>query len=219
MPRQHNQADDRRSLNPRDQFGRLWALCIEVRTGEPTGAVLPAGWSDPLRTPMHLVTMLKTEFGQVDLGRVQVNFDQWIGEIEHAEQKWYERLHEIALSKYSSLDPERVPHLDQDQLLLRLTGPKPFPSSEALKRAKGGEKGLLGMEPMTQEQRALLKMQTLEDLKAPLPKKAEEHAPVTSGPPDTYQEFVRWAFATEKGMDLTKVAALWKDHRANLQAA
>ena len=64
------QADYRRDMNPRDQFGRKWLTTIELMTGEPTGGIVPAGWSDPLRTPMQYLKVPRNADGQSELGRL-----------------------------------------------------------------------------------------------------------------------------------------------------
>jgi hypothetical protein len=217
MPRTaQTQADYRRSINPKDQFGRKWGMSIEIRTGEPTGAVLPA-WGavgDPLRTPMHLVKMVKDENGQAELGRCTVDFPAWIAEIEHAEKQWYDRLYENALAK--NLELTDLATLETHKILLGLTGPKPWPSSDVLRQAVAGDRKLLGFEPLTAVERALLKIPTLEDLKAGTVKAA---GTLADGPPENYQDFVKWAFSTGQATDLATVGKLWSEHRARLQAA
>jgi hypothetical protein len=221
MAQPHTQADERRPMNPRDQFGRKWAMTIELKTGEPTGGVYPAGWADPLRTPMQHVRMTRNEDGQVEMGKVRVAFAEWRTEIEKAEQEWYVELHKNALHVYKAVDPSDVAKLDQDKFLIDLTGPKPWPSSEVLRQAETGDRHFLGLEPLTPQARAMLRMPTLADLKAgpaavPTPMVAED--PFT--PPNTYQEFVSWVMrtGTVQPGDLKAAAALWKEHRANVAA-
>src|SRR5207248_5684846 len=113
--------------------------------------------------------------------------------------------------------PARVPELDKDKLLLKLVGPKPWPASDVLRMAAAGNQALLGFTPLTQRERELLKIPTIADLRAgPMPAPKAVPAGVV---PETYKEFVAWAFATGAGATMKEVAALWKEHRANLTAA
>jgi hypothetical protein len=217
----HDQKAMRRDVNPRDQFGRKWLLTIELVTGDPCGEVVPAGWSDPLRTPMNRVRLAFNEDGQVDLSRCHVDFDRWIDEIEDSERGWYEELHRNALHVYKAVNPSDVGALDQDKFLLDLTGPKPFPSSTILKRAKAGDRSLLGFEALSVADRIALRLATLADAKA-APVGTPTPAPTSAdAPPDTYPAFISWAFksgAVEPG-DLKAAAALWKEHRKALTDA
>ena len=214
------QAKMRRNVNPVDQFGRKWLTAYEVANGESTG-----GWmitwgalGDPLRTPGKYIDFTRDESGQTEPKSCRVDFDRWIADVEQDERNWYYQLNQNAMHHYKrgSLTPEDAAKLDQDQFLMDLTGPKPFPSSDVLRMAKAGNKRLLGLEPLTQKERALLRMPTLEDLQQPT---FEEHAPAPTDPaavPDTYPEFVSWVFKTKQVVDLKQAAQLWKEHRALL---
>lgn len=215
------QADQRRDINPLDQFGRKWSMTIEIITGDPTGGIFPAGWSDPLKTPMKYIKVRRTPEGQSELGRVLVDFPSWVEEIRHEDGLWYQQLYENAIAKYATIDPAKVATLDRDPFLLRLTGPKPWPSIEVITAAMQGDRGFLGLEPLTPKHRAMLNMSTIEDLKAGA---TMPEAPVTrdlSTPPESYKEFIRWAYETGAAPpgDLKRVGELWQAHRANLQAA
>src|SRR5437660_2838156 len=135
MARIASQAEQRRAITPRDQFGRKWGMHIEIATGDPTGGVYPAGWQDPLRTPMHRIKMVTNEDGQRELGRCTVDFPTWLAEIEQGEHDWYQQLHVNARDVYKRLDPSDIAELEHDKFLIDLTGPKPWPSSDNLKKA------------------------------------------------------------------------------------
>lgn len=218
MAQVRTQASMRRDINPRDQFGRKWLMTIELVTGDPTGGITPAGWTDPLATPGHYIKVPKNADGQAELGRVVVNFDQWIADHEEAERVWYAQLHVNARDVYKRLDPTDVAQLEQDKFLLDLTGPKPKPSVEVLKRARAGDRALLGLEAPTLETRRALGAPTLADLKM---------APASTGTaddtrvPDTYPEFVSWVFRTGgvRPGDLKSAAELWKAHKAAMAPA
>lgn len=215
MANSRTQADFRRDINPRDQFGRKWQMAIEISTGDPTGGIFPAGWTDPLRTPMKFIRVPRNEDNQAEVGKVRVDFDAWITEQEHEEKGWYDRLYEIALAKNVDI-PADPTTLETHRILLGLTGPRPWPSSEAIRLAKDGDRRLLGFEPLTKADRVLLRQQTLDDMRG-----GSTHAAKTDLPPDTYQEFVGWAMrnGSVPAGDLKAAAALWQEHRKHLQAA
>lgn len=215
MAQPRTQPGERRSFNPKDQFGRKWCMTIEVRTGDPTGQVLPAGWSDPLRTPMHYVRVPKDESGNVMFGTCAVDYEAWIREVEHEEEGWFRRLVENATIK--NIEPLEIEHLLKHKVLLQLTGPKPWPSSEVLKLAAAGDKGFLGLTEFTARERAALHQPTLADLKSgnlTSPPRAENK----ELPPDDYREFIGYAMRNG-AKNLTEVGKLWKEHKSNLQAA
>lgn len=213
------QWNQRRFLSPSDQFGRKWHMSIEIITGDPTGAILPAQWDDPLATPGKYVEIPR-EGGQTVLGRCEVRFDKWIQDIEQDERSWYQQLHENALQKYSHIDPLKVDELDKDKFLLSLTGPKPWPSSDVLRAAQQGHRGFLGLTEMTMDDRAALKKLTLRDLKAGAGLQssvAGTEAP--PAPPETYKEFIQWAYRFGGAKTLPEVGAMWQKHREALNAA
>lgn len=210
------QADQRREINPKDQFGRRWGGTIEIATGDPTGAFVPCGFPDNLCNTKNYLRTYRDEFGNVDLSRVEVNFPLWVRDIEEAERSWYEQLHRNAIHVYKSIEPEKVATLDQDKFLMDLTGPKPFPSSDVLRAAMAGDRQYLGFEPLDRAHREALRMETLEDLKssASTPTVVDVASDL---PPDTYPEFLKWVFARGT-KSMKEAAALWQEHRKNLQA-
>jgi len=203
------QPGERRSLNPRDQFGRLWATNIEIQTGDPTGGIFPAGWTDPLATPTKFVGMVRTPEGQTDLGRVEIQFERWIQERHQDEEQWWEQLHHNAQTMYKRLDADMVKNLDKDKFLLDLTGPKPFPSVAVLRKAAAGYRPFLGLQELSAQDRLELDRVTMADYQAGVTLTPE----VGEGPPATYQEFVKWTMQTGQAKNLGESAALWRTHR------
>ena len=215
MANTKGQADYRRDINPRDQFGRKWLTVIEKATGDPCSEVVPVRWTDPLRTPMYFVRMLKNEDGQTDTTRVTVDFGSWIAQNEAAEGDWYKQLHQNALHMYKAIEPGT--DLTRDKMLVDLTGPKPFPSVAVLQAAEGGDRQYLGFEELDGAHRIALRMQTLQDMRSRVAEPPESVLADDAPPPDTYQAFVSWNF--KKGLrDLKAIGALWQEHRKNLQA-
>ena len=221
-----SQAQQRRDIHPVDQFGRRWFASIEIATGDITGRLHIAGaLIDPLRTPQKFVDMPRDDNGYGDLTRVEVNGDAWIAEVENDERDWYRQLHVVARDVYKRLDPTDIPTLENDAFVRSLTGPKPWPSSSVIRQAMAGDRQYLGLEPLDREHREALGIVTLEDTRhigaapatVPMPTAATAETPL---PPDTYPEFLRWAFQHGgcKG-DMAKAAKLWNEHRDSLKAS
>ena len=95
-------------------------------------------------------------------------------------------------------------------------------SAEVLRRAASGYKPFLGQAPLSAEDRADLQQRTLEDIKASGPVVAPASAPLSpDAPPDTYPEFLAWAFkfGAVRPVDMKAAAELWQQHRKNLAVA
>jgi hypothetical protein len=123
-----------------DQFGRPWSYQIEIATGDPTGLINAAGWHDPLRTPQKYLKP-KNAFG-MQAGSFMVDFPTWITDHVRAMGDWQQQLMRVAQLKYpGGISPEDA---EQNPWLAILTGPKPWPSVEALKAAMQGDTALLG---------------------------------------------------------------------------
>lgn len=220
MAQTRTQQTQRRDINPKDQFGRKWSMAIELATGDPCGGIFPAGWTDPLRTPMKYLAVPRNEEGQAEIGRLRVDFDTWTAEHEDEERRWYQQLHANARDVYKRLDPTEVARLEQDKFLLDLTGPKPWPSPAVIRAAKNGDRQYLGLEPLDVAHRVALGRETIEDLKAGIPAPAPEPvAADTTLPPEKYSDFMAWAFKRHPGITLKDVGEMWQAHRKHLAAA
>lgn len=224
-----NQAEQRTELDILDQHGRQWHTCIEDRTGGTTGGYNRCGWNDPLRHTANYLEMVK---GRVmgSLWTLSVLWDKWINQTVQDEETWYGDLIRIASDKYSVLDPDKVPFLENDPIIRRLAGPKPWPSSSVLRAARDGDKQYLGLDELDAVHRKALGLSTMTDIQrkeiadspafvSAIP--SEQAKASVPPPPDRYQDFVSWAMTHVpdcKG-DLGRVAVLWKEHRENLIAA
>lgn len=219
MARETTQQSQRRDIRPVDQFGRKFFGSIEVATGGFTGQINAAGgWIDPLRTPQKFLGMPGDENGDSQLGRLVVDFPSWITEIKQDEAQWYQSLLEIAGQKYSRLDPNDVPHLENDPFIRGLTGPKPWPSSVVLDAAMQGDRQYLGFEKLDDAHKTALGIplasgaELAARAKVAVPLARTESAPIPP-PPNTYQEFVTWAFKYDGAKNLTESAAKWNEHK------
>ena len=135
-----SQADTRRNQNIFDQYGRMYAVSIDIKTGEPTGAILDAGWDDPFMTSRHL---FKFKTGTHGEPMFDVRLVQWLDEKREEKRNW-DRRH--------AYFKRHLPRTATDGEILEEAGPAPWPSVKALEMALGGSKGLLGLVPLSKEE-------------------------------------------------------------------
>lgn len=148
-----SQRDQRREYQPLDQFGRKWGLVIEITTSEPTGEINTCGWHDPLEHSWRYLRVVR-EGGEVAWGKVRIDFERWIKQTVNDERDWNRSVLSIGKMRYKeAFDPTKAM---RDPYLLEQAGPKPWPSSKALKKAQAGDKALLGLAPLTEDTRKLL---------------------------------------------------------------
>ena len=227
------QRDYRRSMSAVDQFGRRWSLSIELASGAPTGGIRPGGWVDPLRTPQKYLTVPK-EYGQPVWGRITTTFETWVDDQQAAERDWKVRLWEVGQLKYDKRFDAAT--AEQDEYLISLAGPKPWPSSAALLEAAAGDPALLGLAPMTRHAREMLNIVAFEDIVGPMrgTVNAEEPAPVKvpvvpkvvapqaqigGGGPTTYPQFVKETMKAGLAKSVKEAAALWQQRKAAMATA
>lgn len=131
------QAEYRRDQIAKDNFGRPWLLTFELRTGDPTGQILPAKgepeWQDSLSQvvpPMQYLRVPRDEYGQPVWGRIEIDLARWKHDIEVAEQEWKRQLWRIGQQAYKNkFDPQAA---FEDEYLLTLVGPRPSPTVDEI---------------------------------------------------------------------------------------
>lgn len=198
-----SQAEQRRDRNLPDQFGRKWLVCLELATGEPTGGIIPAGFTDPLHTPQKYLKIPRDADGQPAMDRMLVDIDLWITEFEEADRAWLQQLMENAQLMYKRMDRAQMADLPSDPYIVRLTGPRPKPNVAVLRRAKAGYKPFLGLAPLSRQDRSDLGEETYEDMQNadPLPAQGQE--------PEQYHEFIQWSMK-ERGVSFKEALDQWK---------
>jgi len=227
------QRDYRRHMTAVDQYGRKWGVCIEIASGSPTSGIMPAGWFDPLRTHQKYITVPK-EQGQPVWGKVVVEFEKWVDDQQQAEREWKVRLWEIGqLKNPAGFDAATA---EQNEYLVSLAGPKPWPSSAALLEAAAGDPALLGLTPMTKHAREVLNIVAFEDIIGALKGKPDEpeaekvvptkpmktvapDAPIGGGGPTTYQTFVKECMKAGRAKSVKEAAVLWQERKAAMRVA
>ena len=210
MPRL-TQQDWRTDVNPMDQFGRLYLASIEKDTMDVTGGIDKC-FDDPLNTPMKYLK-LERKRGKPVWDSLLVQGKEWIADTVAGEKEWKANLWRIGREMHKqAFKPKEA---EQDEYLLSLTGPKPFPSSDALKVAFGkpcaAQRQLLGLDPMGREGRALLGKESLEDMETA---HAEERRGIPHEPPaseriaDTWPSFL--AARRKEGKSFKEAGELWR---------
>ena len=211
-----------------DQFERPYLVCWEKKTGDPTGqidrahfrelnasggVVREVPWDDPLRTPQKYFHIPKTKYGMKELGRLFVDLEQFARDQATAVRDWVNFLWANAEIEYPSQKPTPSA-METDPLLLRRTGPKPWPSADVIRIAMKGAsdpmaRQLLGLDPLGPEARLMLGSPDPGDaIGTYVEQKAER-------PPLKWTEFVSWAIRTGQATNLKECSAL----REKLKAA
>lgn len=209
-----------------DQFDRPYLVVWEKKTGDPTGQIDRAHfqtkdsggrvltetpWNDPLNTPQKYLSVPKNKFGQKMAGHLYCDLRQYAADQRAALREWTNFLWANAEIEYPSQKP--VPsEMERDPLLLRRTGPKPWPSHEVvLVAARGVEdamaRQLLGLDPLGAEARLMLGTPDSQDVIGDYVEKRADEAPVR------YTEFVAWAIRTQRAHNLKEVSVLWDEQK------
>ena len=141
-----SQADTRRNQNIFDQYGRMYLVAIDIKSGEPTSLIINAGWDDPLMTPRHL---FKYKTGPHGEPMFEVRMVQWLDEQRIAKREW-DRRH--------AFYKRHLPRTASDGEVVQEAGEAPWPPVKALEQAIGGNKALLGLEPLTKKDLDILEI-------------------------------------------------------------
>lgn len=219
------QRDERRDIPSVDQFDRPWHVVIEIKTGDPCH-IGPAGWEDPLHTPIGrqagedaVARVPRGPHGYTLLGKVLVDFKLWVDRQRREEQGWKLNLFNIAQDTYKGKFDPRA--LEDDEYVMHLAGPKPWPPVAVLERCQRGDlndpltRQFLGLEPLGREARKALNRMTVEDFEA-MAQPTDGEALVF---PDEYKEFVSVVIKRGLAKTIGEAAELWRQHKAALAEA
>jgi len=238
------QADTRLDINADDQFGRGWMFSVEKETMDPVGEFNRIAWpfaSDPLKTPTKYVVMLVGRHGQKDLGRVEIDFPQWIKDVRQGLNNWNEAVMGIGQEKFGG--SMTVEALFKDPRVLSWAGPRPSPSIKALQAAAAGDRELLGLVELTDQGRALINelppvdldqyhpvdaqaaSMAPEEIELPQGVPAQPETTITVSPPNTLSDDpAEWTYkqfmsnTLKNGGTMADAALGWNTHKANLNA-
>ncbi len=221
-----NQSDWRIDANVEDQYGRLWLLSFETGPNQeggsqmPTGQILAAGWSDPLATPQIYFRIPKGKFGSPDRNKLFLDLAPWLAVQKAAERDWKMNLNTVGMRHYKSAYNPRTAEQDEFLMSVQGVGPKPWPPSQAIARAMKGDKAMLGLAPLSADDRKLLGKETEEDLFGSSEPTVEEEISVlpSAKKPLTYPQFVQ-AMKKEGITDPKEVAGHWAVYKTEAVAA
>ena len=137
-----SQAEQRQSFNKPDQWGRSWLISIEKATGDPTGQILPAGWSDPINTPQKYLLVPRHQ------ASISVDYKPWIEDMKAADREYRQQLNQIGHRLYGEkFDARKKP----TQHMTDEAGPPPV-DWKRIQKAADGDQELLGLlEPVAVE--------------------------------------------------------------------
>jgi len=231
MAKARTQKDYRRDFNAPDQYGRLWLATIEIATGDPTGMIEPAGWIDPLHTPQKYLTIRNAMAFAHSGAPVHVDLDRWARDQQVHDEEWKRSFFAIGQKVYQNRfdakdELRKIGTPDEDEYLMSLAGPRPWPSVEVLLKARAGHRKLLGLDPLDRETRKLLGQETLDDLEAGLVASAAgtlspgavpdtgQDTASTAPPSESYQEFVSRVMKAGEAKTMKEAAALWNAAKA-----
>jgi hypothetical protein len=214
-----------------DQFGRPYLVVWEKKTGDPTGQIDRAHfreldlngkviketpWDDPLGTPQKYYSVPRNKYGQKEHGHLVCDLVQFATDQKQAMREWTNFLWANAEIEYPSQKP--VPaEMERDPLLLRRTGPKPWPSHDViLIAARGVEdklaRQLLGLDVLGAEAKLMLGAPDSQDVIGTYVEQRADAAPVK------WTEFVAWAIRTGKATNLKECSALRESLKAQKTA-
>jgi hypothetical protein len=116
-----------------DDLGRPWLMAIELKTGDPTGHILPCrgepqwrGVTDDQIPPQQYLGVPKDQWGQPAWGRLEIDWDHWRDDVDRALKAWQANLWRLGQKVYQSkFDPKTA---EEDDYLMTLAGAKPVPA-------------------------------------------------------------------------------------------
>ena len=199
-----SQRDYRGSFNGTDQHGREWLYELELKTMDQTAEMRPAGWTDPLRTPIKYVQLLRQpKTKQRIFDKVRILWREWASEARRALEDWKLNLWNVGQDLSSGL--LTTAQLEADPRIVKMAGPRPWPPVEAIEQAANGHQGLLGIvpthlpdgrpnpDPLAVEARKVLGIVYLEDFDGPTDGESQPDAPAVNEPIQTvsYAEFLK----------------------------
>jgi hypothetical protein len=147
MAEPKTQPDYRRNMVNKDRFGRRWFVVIEIKTGDPCSAILPAGWDDPLNTPQKYLQVPRE-----DPRTVRVLYVRWIEDLRREHRDWKQQLDRVGQNLYGEQYKETEP---PTRRMLELVGARPLPM-KLIERAARGDQGLLGLAKLALKDARLL---------------------------------------------------------------
>lgn len=133
-----SQADQRRAIVLTDQHGRKYSASIEKASGYPTGVVVPVDWSPP--HPALFPPQKYMVFDADNPTHVQIDYPNWIGELETATKDWEEQRIRLGRMIHGGSFNARGPTPPE---LIVILGPRPL-SPVPVRAMQQGNRWALG---------------------------------------------------------------------------
>lgn len=134
MAQELDQAQRRKHITLRDQFGRKWESTIDTISQGTCAPINPRGWNDPLNTPSKYVVLTKDEDGNLAL---EVQLDQWASQLEQDHKEYDQRLYNDAMMLFGAAGPQE--YKLRSPALLNYTGEPPQPLEPVLAASVGDQ--------------------------------------------------------------------------------
>lgn len=167
----HGQEEQRRVETFLDQHGREYTANVEITTGDPCAALMPIGWTAPsgpewfrglLMPPDHIRQMVPRMERARKRYQIEINYTQWLQEIDERNDAWDMRLQNLAQSSTKGLGFADVIANPPPQLLDFL-GAKAFPPRVFIEACAAGDRWALGLSDRVPS-KAIVKLQELESI-------------------------------------------------------
>lgn len=138
MDWEQGQPEQRRFSRFTDQHGRKYGGVIEIKTGLPCSPIYPM-YQAPLDVPQEMI-----RYDAVEPNLIVIDYEKWVKEREQALTMWERKLVRIAQDTYGDRAGDVLKKPTPE--LLRLAGPKPYPTQPVL-ASSSGNKWVLGESP------------------------------------------------------------------------
>jgi hypothetical protein len=120
VPEELDQAQRRRPVVLKDQWGRKWESTIDTISGGTCAPINPKGWVDVLNTPVKFKRLAKDEDGMLSLN---ILVDEWIAYLERKHEEYDQKLYGDAMMLFGAEGP--AAYEERKPALVNYTGDPP----------------------------------------------------------------------------------------------
>lgn len=153
MAQELDQAQRRRPIVYRDDWGRKWESTIDITEPSlaPCAPINPKGWNDPLNTPQNVLTRAlgKDEDGRPML-RLKDSYTLWRDFLKAKHAEYDQTLYNDAVMLFGQEGPRA--YEQKSPALLNYTG-EPPQAWEPIEAALQGNSAALGLKPLASDPR------------------------------------------------------------------
>lgn len=120
MPEELDQAQRRRPIVVKDQYGRKWESTIDTISQGTCAPINPKGWVDVLNTPVKFKRLAKDEDGMLS---IEIMVDDWLTELEQKHREYDQKLYGDAMMLFGAEGPSA--YEERKPALVNYTGEPP----------------------------------------------------------------------------------------------